>query len=293
MKKLLLGAVTALLLLGLIAGCSSSSNGGSDDNQRSGGKGETIKFGITPWTSTVPPTKIASLIVQDMGYEVEEIDADAGSVYTGLSRGDIDVFMDSWLPAHQPYLDKYADKIDDTSVSYDGATAGWVVPTYMKDINSIEDLKGKEAEFGNEMYAIEEGTVAAEKIDETIEAYGLDLNQINSSEGAMMAMAIKKMDKEEPVIFYGWRPHTMFSKFNIKTLEEPKGIFGESSIHVVTNNELQETAPEVYEFLSKWSIPIDDIEGMIAKTDDGEDPDKVAQEWIDNNQDKVKEMKGE
>ncbi len=292
MKRLVISLVSALFLIGIV-GCSGDA-GTSDDKSTSEGKAVTIKFGITPWTSTVPPTKIASLIVQEMGYDVEEVDADAGSVYTGLSRGDINVFMDSWIPAHQPYLDKYADTIDDTAISYDGATAGWVVPTYMEDINSYEDIKGKEDIFGNEMYSIEEGTSASETIDELIETYDLDIEQVHSSEGAMMAMAIKKMDKEEPVIFYGWRPHTMFNKFDIKTLEDPKEVFGyESSIHVITNNDLQESAPDVYEFLSNWSISIDDMEEMIAQIDDGANPDEVAQEWIDNNEDKIKEMMGE
>ena len=46
-------------------------------------------------------------------------------------------------------------------------------------------------------------------------------------------------------------------------------------------------------FLSNWSIPIDDLEAMIVAIEDGGDPTEVAREWIDNNQDKVKEMIGE
>lgn len=280
-----------------IAGCSSgkvSSEGGSKDAQ--GGKSQTITLGVTPWTSTVPPTKIASVILQEMGYEVKEMTADAGSVYAGLSRGDIDVFMDSWLPAHDPYLEKYADKIEDTAVSYDKANAGFVVPNYMEDINTVADLVGKEKQFNNEMFSIELGTVAAEKIDEVIKAYELEIKQVNASEGAMIAEAMRKMEKNEPVLFYGWRPHTMFNKLDVKIIEDEKGIFSKngSSIHVITNKKLKENAPDAYKFLSNWSIPIADIEDMIAKIENEKlDPEEVAREWIENNQDKVKEMLGE
>ncbi|MFC4023561.1 glycine betaine ABC transporter substrate-binding protein [Oceanobacillus longus] len=291
-KKLLL--LTALLMVFVLAAC-----GSSDEESSDGGAGEesgdkpVITFGVTPWTSTVPPTEVASLILQDMGYQVEQTQADAGNVYIGLSRGDIDVFMDAWLPAHDVYLDKYSENIESVAVSYDDADAGWVVPTYMEDFNSIEDLLGKEELFNNEMYSIEEGASATGIIDEMIEDYGLEINQVNSSEGGMIAQAMRMMQQEEPVIFYGWRPHTMFSKFDLKFLEEDRGHFDSASVEVISNNELKENAPDAYEFLSNWTIPIDDVEYMIEQIEEEDrEPTEVAQEWIDNNQDLVDQMLG-
>ncbi|MFD1039387.1 glycine betaine ABC transporter substrate-binding protein [Virgibacillus byunsanensis] len=292
MKKILVSSFTALLLL-MVVGCSSESNGEENtDSENSEGE-QTITLGVTPWTSTVPPTKVARILLEDMGYTVEETQADAGSVFVGLSRGDIDVFMDSWLPVHQVYLDKYSNDINDTAVSYADADAGLVVPTYMEDINSISDLKGKEDSFKNNLYGIEEGASVTEVIDEAIEGYGLDMKQVNSSEGGMMAEAMRKMQSEDPVVFYGWRPHTMFNKFDLKILEDDEGFFDKSSVHVITNNNLEENAPDAYEFLSNWSIPIDDVENMIVQIEEeGMDPEEVAQNWIDNNEDKVNEMLG-
>ncbi|EGA88832.1 glycine betaine ABC transporter substrate-binding protein [Planococcus donghaensis MPA1U2] len=289
MKKFLFLVMLALLATVLVA-CGS-------DNEEANGESEeaeqkTITFGVTPWTSTVPPTKVAGLILKDMGYEIVETSADAGSVYTGLSRGDLDVFMDAWVPIHQTYLDKYEDNISSISVSYPDGETGWTVPAYMEDINTLEDLKGSEDEFGNKFYGIEAGAGATLESNEILEAYEFDMTQVNSSEGGMMAQAQKMMADEEPVVFYGWRPHTMFNKFDLKVLTNDKGFFETSSVEVITNNELEENAPEAYEFLSNWSISIDDVEDMIVKIEDGGDPEEVAQEWIDNNQDKVDEMLG-
>lgn len=290
MKKLLLTA-TILLLALFAAACSSETSeteeGTADASQK------TITFGVTPWTSTVPPTKIAGLILKDMGYEVKETEADAGSVYMGLSRGDVDVFMDAWVPMHQNYLDKFEGKIESTSVSYPEANTGWVVPEYMEDVNSLEDLEGREGEFNNEFYGIEKGAGASLESDEIIKAYEFDFTQVNSSEGGMLAQAQRLMEQEKPVIFYGWRPHTMFNKFDIKVLTNEKGFFETSSVEVITNSELKENAPEAYEFLSNWNITIDEVENMIVKIEEGGDPTTVAQEWIDNNPEKVAEMKGE
>ncbi|AIY06619.1 glycine betaine ABC transporter substrate-binding protein [Planococcus sp. PAMC 21323] len=289
MKKFLFLAMIALLATVLVA-CGSDNEEANGDAEKAEQK--TITFGVTPWTSTVPPTKVAGLILKDMGYEVEETSADAGSVYTGLSRGDLDVFMDAWVPMHQSYLDKYEDDISSVSVSYPDGETGWTVPAYMEDINSVEDLKGREAEFGNKFYGIEAGAGATIESNEILEAYEFDMTQVNSSEGGMLAQAQKMMASEEPVVFYGWRPHTMFNKYDLKVLTNEKGFFETSSVEVITNNELKENAPEAYEFLSNWSITIDDVEEMIVKIEEGGDPEEVAQEWIDNNQDKVDEMLG-
>ncbi|MCL7748987.1 glycine betaine ABC transporter substrate-binding protein [Halalkalibacter alkaliphilus] len=290
MKKFLLGSMMAVFLATAV-GCASGETSGETTEENS--NGETITFGVTPWTSTVPPTQIASLILQDMGYEVVETNADVGNVFMGLSRGDLDVFMDAWFPMHQVHMERFEDTVVDTAVSYPEAETGWVVPNYMEDINSVEDIVGNEDLFNNEMYGIEEGTSAQEETNEMIEALGLDITQVNSSEGGMLAQAQRQMQQEEPVIFFGWRPHTMFNKYDIKVIGNDAGFFETSSVHVVTNHELQEKAPDAFEFLSNWNISIDDVEEMIVQIEDeGQDPEEAAREWIDNNQDKVNEMLG-
>lgn len=290
LKKKVLGSLLAASML-MLGACGSDSS--KDGSTADASEDKTITFGVTPWTSTVPPTKIAKLIIEDMGYEVKEIKADAGNVYIGLSRGDIDIFMDAWLPAHEQHIEKYKDNIDITAVSYDDVPTGMVVPTYMKDINSVSDIKGKEDQFNNEMYGIEDGASATGIINEMIKGYDLDLKQVNSSEGGMLAQAQRNMASKQPVVFFGWRPHTMFNKFDLKVLDDEQNFFETASVKVITNKELKKNNSDVYEFLSNWNISIDDVENMIETIEnEGTDPEVVAQEWIDNNQDKVNKMLG-
>lgn len=278
-------------------GCTSS--GDSEDADNSSGAENnkenkpTLTLGVTPWTSTVPPTEIVKKVLEDMGYEVEETEADLGVTMTGVSKGDVDIFMDYWEPQHKPYFDEYSDSIEIVSTSYDDAARGIAVPEYMEDVNDVGDLKGKEDRVNNEVLAIAESDPTVQEIPKLIDLYDLNMEMINSSEAAMLAAAKSKIEKEEPVVLFGWRPHSMFNLLDIKLLtnKEDTEILSPSSIHVVAHNELKENAPEAYEFLSNWSISIDDIEDMIIKIDNGEDPEEVAQEWIDDNQDKVDEMK--
>jgi glycine betaine/proline transport system substrate-binding protein len=299
MKKFKI-SIFFLLLFTLMVGCGTNNeaeNEGSNDNAENGqeAKDVTIAFGVTPWTSTVPPTKVAKLLLEDMGYTVEETNADAGGVYTGLSRGDLDVFMDAWLPdMHANYMEKYKDNLDDTGLSYDNGELGWVIPTSVEGIDSVEDIKGREDEFGGKIYGIEEGAGMTVTSREIIEELGLDLEYVASSEGGMLAQAQRMIANEEPVLFLGWRPHPMFANFDLKVLKSPGEYFQTSEVHVITNKDFKEKAPEAYEFLSNWSMNVDDIEAMIVKIeDDGQDAEAVAQEWIDNHQDEVKAMLGE
>ncbi len=293
MKKLkvsLLLLLAFILLVGCSSGASTSGENGEEDS-----KDITINFGVTPWTSTIPPTKVAKLLLEDLGYTVKETNADAGGVYTGLSKGDLDVFMDAWLPVmHANYMEQFGDKLEDTAVSYTDGELGWVIPTYVEGIESVEDLKGKEDLFGGKVYGIEEGAGMSVTSQKMIEELGLNLEYVSSSEGGMLAQAQRLMAKEEPVLFLGWRPHPMFANYDLKVLPSPEGYFDTSEVHVITNNELKDKAPEAYELLSNWSMNVSDIEKMIVEIEDNNrDAEEVAQEWIDNHPDEVKAIKGE
>ncbi|MFS0752385.1 glycine betaine ABC transporter substrate-binding protein [Oceanobacillus sp. 1P07AA] len=284
MKKFSIVVLSVLTLI-FLAAC-----GSSEESSDSGESKGTINLAVTSWTSTVPPTKIARIIIEDMGYEVQETQADVSSTFVGLSRGDSDVYMDSWMPAHENQMEKYSDSIEKVSTSYDNANTGLTIPSNIEGINKVSDLKGKEDQFGNKIYGIEEGAGATEMMRDLIDEADLDVELVPSSEGGMLAQAQRKMSSDEPVIFYGWRPHSMFNKYDIKVLEDDYEVFTPSTVNVLANEGLEEKAPDVYAFLQNWSISIDDVEEMITKIEDGADEREVAQEWIDNNQDKVNKM---
>lgn len=298
-KWIRVSLLLSLVFVFALAGCGAN-NGDTEENGNGTGSdvtpGEgteekgTITLGVTPWTSTIPPTYVAKQILEEMGYTVQLQEGDAGIVYTALSRGDIDVFMDAWLPnMHKNYMDRYGDSLKDVAVSYEEGDLGWVVPAYV-GIDSFEDLKGNEDLFDGKIYGIEEGAGMTLTSREMLDAYDLDLEYVASSEAGMLTQAKRLIDREEPVLFLGWRPHPMFVNWDLVVLEDPEGYFERSEVHVITNADLEESAPEAFAFLSNWSIPVGDIEEMIVKIEDGQLAEEVASEWISNNQDKVDEM---
>ncbi len=284
MKKVLI-VITVLLTM---LGCATTENDEKNVEE------QEVVLGLTTWTSTIPPTEILASLLEKMGYNVEIKEADIGFIYAGLATGEIDIYMDSWYPQQTQYLEKHSDSIEQLTPIYEDANAGMVVPNYMEDINDVEDLIGNEDLVNNELIAIEDGDPAMDELQELIDAYeDLDVELISSSEGAMLAAAKASTDDNEPILLYGWRPHSMFSDFDLKILtnnEHPE-FFNGSSIHPIVHKDVKENIPDVYELLEELTISIADMEDMIIKIDNGEDPEAVAQEWIDMNQDKFDDLK--
>lgn len=261
-------------------------------DQQAGRERPTITFGFTPWTTTFPGTYVAKQLIEDeLGHPTSLERADVGVVYAGLARGDIDVFMDSWLPVlHRDYMDEYGDAIEDVSTIYTDAIVGWGVPDYVDEsIQSIADLNAHRDLFGGRIVGIDPGAGMSRTSREVIEAYDLDYEYVPSSEAAMLTEVENASREETPLVFLVYRPHTMFTKWDIRVLEDPKGIWEASEVHVVANADLADRAPEVHQFLQRFRMPLEDYEEWIFKQDEqGAEPDQLAREWIENNPDKVR-----
>ncbi|MFA1822910.1 glycine betaine ABC transporter substrate-binding protein [Virgibacillus oceani] len=282
MKKVIVMITVLLLSIGLY-GCGAADN--EAENEEGNQEEQELVLGLTTWTSTIPPTEIVTDILEDMGYNIKVEEADIGVIYAGLSAGEIDIYMDSWYPQQTQYLEEYSDSIEQLSPIYEDANAGMVVPNYMEDINDVADLIGKEDIVNNEVIAIEDGDPAMDELQELIDAYELDVELINASEGAMLAAAKASTDQNEPILLYGWDPHSMFNDMGLKILtnEEHPEFFDGSSIHPIVHQDVKEKAPEAYELLEDWTVSIGDMADMITEIDNGADAEEVAEAWLNDN----------
>ncbi|WP_371068851.1 glycine betaine ABC transporter substrate-binding protein [Sediminibacillus sp. JSM 1682029] len=115
--------------------------------------------------------------------------------------------------------------------------------------------------------------------------------QKTSSSAAMLTALGEAMEKEEPIVVAAWSPHYMFAKFDIKYLEDPQGVFGEEE-HIATlvREGLKDDMPGAYTILDRfhWELPV--LEEALLKAQEMDfDFEKVAQEWVDENQEIVEE----
>ena len=64
-----------------------------------------------------------------MGYQVKITAADVAPAYTSIAQGDMDAFMETWLPVlHKDYVEKYQKDIIDLGHVYEGTQSGLVAP---------------------------------------------------------------------------------------------------------------------------------------------------------------------
>lgn len=286
MKKLLAIVLGLVLAMGLITGCSS----GGDKS-----KTKKMKIGYVNWAEGIAMTNLAAAILEDkMGYDVELVLADVAPVFTSLASGNTDVFLDTWLPVtHGDYLDKYGEDIVDLGVDYENALIGLVVPSYV-DIDSIEELNDKKDLFDGKIIGIDSGAGIMSATEKAIKEYGLDLELVSGSGPAMTASLKKAIDNKEAIVVTGWTPHWMFSRWDLKVLEDSKGVYGEAeNIHVYSRKDFEEDMPEAAEFLKNFKFSdevLSDLMGAIEDSD--QDPLDIAKEWMNNHEDQVNEWLG-
>lgn len=136
---------------------------------------------------------------------------------------------------------------------------------------------------------IEPGAGVMKAAQNAIDEYGLDnWTLVESSSAAMGAELTKAYENEEPIIVTGWTPHWKFAKFDLKYLEDPKGVFGEEeSIHTLVRKGLQDDQPSAYTVLDQFEWTSDDMAEVMVAITEGASPEEAAAKWIEENSDKV------
>ena len=190
---------------------------------------------------------------------------------------------------HVAQFAEYGDKMVDLGPNLEGAAIGLVVPTYMEDVNSIEDL----ADHANKtITGIEPGAGVVAAAERALDDYeNLEGWEVQTSSSGAMATALgQAYENEEEIVVTGWSPHWKFQKYELKYLEDPKGTFGEAeSIHTMARQGLEEDLPEAYKVLDNFNWTSEEMEVVMTAIQDGEDPEDAAVAWVEANQDRVAE----
>lgn len=273
---------------------------GSDDKENTEGntkKQETednkeISIGLDPYDYSTVPAYLSQVILEQEDYEVEIVEADTGVLYEALSSQDIDAFIDIWSPnLHAEYLEKYGDSIVTAGTLFNDMPFGVGVPSYMEDINTIEDVVDNPELFDNEIYAIEPGSGMALTTVKMTEDYEMDEFDIqNSSVAAMLQQLDNKIEKEEGIIFNAWRPHPMFVRHDIKLLEDPRDSWKKDDVEIGVTPEFEENSPQAFTLFSNMKLDLDMVEDWIMAIDeDGKEPRELAEEWVLENEEIVNE----
>lgn len=206
------------------------------------------------WFDGISITYLAKVMLEDRGYKVNIKRLEPGPIYASLSRGDADIYMDAWLPyTHESYWTRFHQKLDILGSVFDDGVSGLVVPEYVT-INSIEDLNRHREDFGGKIYGIASGSGIYGNTETAIRKYSLDYQQLSSSETSMITALKKAEVHKEWIVITGWKPHFMWSDYDLKILEDPLKVYPTDTIKVISRKGFTLDKPELAKFFSNFHL---------------------------------------
>jgi glycine betaine/proline transport system substrate-binding protein len=250
-----------------------------------------------PWDEDVAVTHLWKNVLERRGYKLNLKQMDVGPVYTGLAGGDLDLNFDAWLPyAQKNYWDKSKDDLTDLGTWYQPTSLEVAVPSYVKDVKSLEDLKGKSKTFGGRIIGIEPGTGEMNLLKtKVLPGYGLDKEYkvVDGSTPAMLAELKRAYAKKEPVAVVLWSPHWAYSEYQLTKLKDDKKLFGEgNTIRTISSSAFPEQYPQLTKWIKNFKMSEDELgslESEIKKRGHGHEKDAVAA-WLEQHPDMVERM---
>ena len=163
-------------------------------------------------------------VLKEAGYRVEYTNADYNASFTGVKAGDLDATF-GWDSTPEQII----DLIDSDKGLNSGSTGvaieeGWWFPAYtiescpglpdweaLKNPACMEALSTAETSPLGRYVGVPSGWVA--NVDERIEAFGLEMENVPSGSPVTMAATIQgAIQRSEPVIGWGYYPHWLMAK---------------------------------------------------------------------------------
>ena len=272
----------------VLSACADADDNG-DDAATDVGEGETISIGWMPWEEAIAVTNLWDVILEENGYEVEQEQLDPGIVFDGVASGDLDLFLDAWLPnTHSQYMEQYGDDVEDLGMWLADAPLTWTVPAYVDEVDSIADLEEHADLFNGTIVGIEPGAGLTDiSQNEVIPAYGLEdtYELVESSTPAMLSELDAAYSDEEPILVTLWRPHPAYAEYDLKDLEDPEGALGEpDSIHALARDGFASDHPEAAAALENFEFEHDALSELTVMVleEEGQELEN-ARAWIDEN----------
>ena len=276
MRNMLRAALGALAILGI-----TSLSGHAED--------KTIRMGTMSWEDLTPITGITKKVLEDAGYKVEVTSfSEWGIAYAALAKGDTQIMVSQTDFAAQDYWNRNKNRLEKISPVSHGLIQTIAVPKYVT-IDSVDQLNDAADKFGNKIIGIEPGAGLMRDIANATSAYGLKLQLVEGSTAAMTAALKSAIDRKEWIAVALWEPSWMAQKFDIKWLQDPKGVFPPPQTYYwIGQKGFSEKYPHAREQIASIYVPLADNNAINAAVNDGKSMDEAVADWVKSHAELIK-----
>ncbi len=254
-----------------------------------------VRFSDIGWTDVTATTGLASRLLRLLDYEPRVTVLSVPVTYASLKNRDIDVFLGNWMPAMAADLRPYQAE---GSVEVVGATLGGAkytlaVPAWLREagLRDFADIQRFAKELNREIYGIEPGNDGNRLVLTLIKEnqFGLgDFRLVESSEQGMLAQVERAIAARRPIVFFGWEPHPMNTRFDMRYLTGGDSSFGPNyggaTVYTNVRAGYLEECPNVGRLLRNLKFTLrGESEIMAGILERKLAPEAAAAEWLDEN----------
>ena len=254
-----------------------------------------VRFAEIGWADIAATTGVAMTLSEGLGYQTRKIMASVPIAFTGVQKGQIDVFLGYWAPSMDAVIEPFT-KDGGVKVlpkaNLEGAKYTLAVPTYAAEagLKSFADIAKFKDQLGGKIFAIEPGNDGNLLIEGMIKSnqFGLgEFKMVESSEAGMLVQLQRAVKKNEPAVFLGWAPHPMNTQFDITYLEGGDDVFGPdfgaAKVYTVVPPDYEARCANVGKLLNNLQFTVEIESQLMEKVLDKQNPTEVAKEWIKAN----------
>ena len=282
MKNALAGFAAAMLLVGTASAAEPDSC-------------KTVRFSDVGWTDITATTALTSVVLEALGYEPTADILSVPVTYQSMMNGDIDVFLGNWMPTMEADIAPFkADgSVEVVRANLDGAKYTLAVPKYLNDqgLKDFADIAKFKDQLDGQIYGIEPGNDGNRLIQKMIDdnQFGLGgFELVESSEQGMLAQVERAGRDQSAIVFLGWEPHPMNTRFQIAYLTGGDDVFGPNfggaTVYTNVRKGYLQQCPNVGKLLQNlvFALPMESaVMGGIL--DDGKEAEDAAKEWLTAN----------
>jgi glycine betaine/proline transport system substrate-binding protein len=282
---------TSLLFLALAAvlGISSPARAAEPESCRE------VRFADVGWTDITVTTAVTSTVLQSLGYTTKTNLISVPVTYKSLENKDIDVFLGNWMPTMEGDIKAYRDNgsVETVRANLEGAKYTLAVneAAYQAGLKSFADIAKFADKLDGKIYGIEPGNDGNRLIQDMIDKnmFGLgEFKLVESSEAGMLSQVQRAERRDQWVVFLGWEPHPMNSRFKMEYLEGGDDVFGPNlggaTIYTNVRKGYTQECANVGKFLQNLVFSLEMENGLMgAVLNDDKKPDEAAQEWLKAN----------